>query len=1266
MSRNPSPRGRRFPKAAVLAGAVACVLAAVSVVAHAQFTLGNGARYGGERARSFVLPSGERVSELIGNFYYTDDDVDARGDVGRWFAEQRIMEVVRDVIVSSDSLDMWTDSLRVFEDTGLALAFGSVRIETEDGSIGVGDRARYERENQHLTLFGDARVIEESSVIEGDMILIRREEATIEAWGDVKIVDEENRSVVEGAHAYFDRDLGLAVVDSLPFLRSRRGNNPMTTVVSRWLAFDDSSDVSTAIGDVDFIQGDTEAHADTARFYGEDLLVLTGAPSVKQLDQVMTGDQIRFVYEEGDLQRIDVWGTASLVDASPDTLQREFSGIPLANTLSGDTLRVHFEDGRIIRTSVRGRAASVYLPEDQTTTISVNDVTGDAIEILFENNKVDAVNVRGNVNGIYRYLERRTLEDLDEARRVAADSLGAATGSLGMVVTDSLIVPTDVELEAAPADTVVVPGGRIDFESLADVVEYDGESTVFGVGRGMIHIAGTARVKNGTLELYSEDVYFDTAQRELLAEGDPRLIDDGSELVGERMGYLFDPQTGAVADGATRFDDGYYTIRHARRIDKNTLLAEDSIFTQCDLEEPHHHFRAKRMKLRIGEQVVARQVTFYVSDIPLITLPFFYKDLKSGRRSGIMFPQFDVGVNSRQGRYIRDLGYYWATNEYTDFKFLVDFNERRSLTTTIENVYVKRYDFDGRLNFTFTEQLDENSTTDRQWKLSGNHKQNHFFDVWSLSSTYELSSSTLSGDLTNLQAQTVNQGQLRSTLRLDRSFDNGMRLGLNGTRTQFPNREDGNPANNAELSRINTSMSLSVPSRNLMSGTPNSASPWFVNFLRSVNWTQSYSANYNANEREASTLDELIARGSTSLSYVPKVQSAIQPRVTLSASEQWTYTRSESQAYDAITVTNPDGTTTQIPIADPENDESVDQARTQPSVSLSSSLQSTVYGVFPIPVGAVRAMRHTAQFNVQHQFRPEIGDKQEQSQNISLSWNNRFALKLRDGEELDEDGNERTRNLDRLLTYDFSSNYDPDADRGERWGPISANLSLRPPTRQRVNFSMRQTIDPYTLDVERTTMSADLGLRLQSKLDLGGVLRAREERKNRLLERLPAAPVDSAAVDSLRTDDDDLDDLFEQDDIFRDDDDAWLDGGGENQLPWDLNVSLTLTRTSVKDGDTSLTARVPFRAGMSLPGKWKATYSANFDVEEGAFTTQVWTLDRELHNWRLEFRSETSGFASNSETEFGFRLYLEPIPDLSVDRGPVARTGGFRNRLNRF
>jgi hypothetical protein len=85
------------------------------------------------------------------------------------------------------------------------------------------------------------------------------------------------------------------------------------------------------------------------------------------------------------------------------------------------------------------------------------------------------------------------------------------------------------------------------------------------------------------------------------------------------------------------------------------------------------------------------------------------------------------------------------------------------------------------------------------------------------------------------------------------------------------------------------------------------------------------------------------------------------------------------------------------------------------------------------------------------------------------------------------------------------------------------------------------------------------------------------------------------------------------------------------------------------------------RASLSLPGQWKFSYSANFDVVTGEFTNQFWRLSRPLHCWKLEFNR---GLADGDD--FGISLYLNDIPDLRLDRGDRARQASFGSGLPAF
>ena len=111
------------------------------------------------------------------------------------------------------------------------------------------------------------------------------------------------------------------------------------------------------------------------------------------------------------------------------------------------------------------------------------------------------------------------------------------------------------------------------------------------------------------------------------------------------------------------------------------LYAGSSEITSCDLPTPHYHFVARQVKWVSKKAFVARPIVLYVRDVPIIWLPFMYQDIRPGRHSGILIPQLgfaDIVRTSRSyNRQISNIGYYWATNDYMDVTFRLDWFSHR-------------------------------------------------------------------------------------------------------------------------------------------------------------------------------------------------------------------------------------------------------------------------------------------------------------------------------------------------------------------------------------------------------------------------------------------------------------------------------------------------------------------------------------------------------------------------------------------------------------
>jgi hypothetical protein len=175
-------------------------------------------------------------------------------------------------------------------------------------------------------------------------------------------------------------------------------------------------------------------------------------------------------------------------------------------------------------------------------------------------------------------------------------------------------------------------------------------------------------------------------------------------------------------------------------------------------------------------------------------------------------------------------------------------------------------------------------------------------------------------------------------------------------------------------------------------------------------------------------------------------------------------------------------------------------------------------------------------------------------------------------------------------------------------------------------------------------------------MDLGGTVRVREERKNPLVEQLSAPGTDSTRVGELNPDDPRYEEKQRLEELRE-----WLEGGDRNVIPWELYLRGSLSRARNSLGEVDIRTNMSARGSLSLPGEWKFSYSANFDVVTGEFTNQFWRLSRPLHCWRLEFNR---GLADGSD--FGISLYLEDIRDLRIDRGDRARQSAFRGGLPAF
>lgn len=1231
------------------------------------------------RADAFIdrLVDGESVAFLYGNVYIDRDSVVVRADSAHVYRDRQVAKLYANVQMRSGKGRLAAREADYYRDTGDADFRGDVRVW--EGDIQATSTLGELREStQLMRLFGDAVLIAPEFTVRADTLARDRRQLYGEAFGQVRIIDPEAATLVTGRHARYAEDGSWARVDRDPALVTRQEGGTPIRSVARDMHFFRTEERVVMIDSVQIRQGLTLATADTAVVLGRERMLLTGNPEVSLgNDSRMRGDRISFYYRGGELERAILLGSARMEDSGPDSLAALYAGLPQIESIEGDSISIDFADGEIRTTTVVGSGHSVYVPLDVEDEIAFNEVQGDTIVLGFAKGKVRTVDVRGSMTGVYHFARLDKLHGPDpdslgttlpgrgapaDTAEVSApppagaagDSLGAAAAgdSLGAAaVGDSLGAAALDSLVGAVVDSAAAPG-RLgppwDFAGRQETVNYSGHAVSFDLREMTINVKEKAELVYGTMKLNADEVQLDTRTRELYAQGKP-ILQDKETIVGERMGYDFANRTGAVREGVTTFDGYYYVGDEIHRYPDGSVKIESGKMTSCDLDEPHYHFWSDRMKLRLGDQVVAAPVVMKVGHVPVFALPFYFKSLKEGRRSGILFPNFNFGWSQREGRYIRDFGYYWATNDYTDFVFEVDYNERRELGWRINNRYNKLYSFDGSVGYsrrqTFGDQQDL-----REWRLNWSHSQPKLFDEYQFRASVDMASQTLSrSDLNANVGRDVVDSEIKSTAYLSRNFG-FVNASLNLDRTQQVNAADDDPLTNKQLHQFTApSLNLSVRQITLAPALkPGHKGSFLGDLARNTYLSQGYSARQALVKYETSDQRSLNARGNWGLTVRPPRIGPFNPSFGSSGSLDWQ--RQDFGGARFIRQTVPDHPDSVVGFYAP-----VDSVydRSTPAMSFNAGATTTLYGVFPVRVGPLRAIRHTLSAGASMSYRPRLGDRQQPGESYSFNVGNRFDAKYAAAGAA-RDTAETLKKLDGFLDWTMSSGYSPRASSRQQWSPISSSLTVRPGSNQNLSVKMTNTIDPYVWAITQTSLS--YAFRFQGRLDTGWSGVERSTRRSDAIDRLGAAGGDSLAAlaDSLaRAAADSLADPFADPavDGFTGGLSPTFDQPGESGqikndptdggrfLPWALSGSLSYNHNRGASANLSITT--------NLTRDWQFMYTTSVDLDERTMNRQEYRLQRDLHCWRLEFNRIVSAV----DSQFGFRFYLKAIPELKLTQG---------------
>lgn len=251
------------------------------------------------------------------------------------------------------------------------------------------------------------------------------------------------------------------------------------------------------------------------------------------------------------------------------------------------------------------------------------------------------------------------------------------------------------------------PGPRLDYA--ADHVEFDAD-------RQQLHLQGQVVLTESTWTVKGQELWIDTEQRRGRSEG-PLLVEDGiSAVYGESGEFDFAKHTGRLQRTSAGHADWRIRAREAKVGENRRLDYLGGDFTSCGNKPPHYHFRASTITVKPKKHMIARNVLFYLGEVPVFYLPFLYKSL--AQRHYLRWKS-QPGYDQRNGPFLKNT----LTTDHGDAaysKLYADYYLKQGAGFGGELHRREGEDSRGAL-FGYT--IKETSTGDRRWAVLGQQYQ---------------------------------------------------------------------------------------------------------------------------------------------------------------------------------------------------------------------------------------------------------------------------------------------------------------------------------------------------------------------------------------------------------------------------------------------------------------------------------------------------------------------------------------------------------------
>lgn len=218
-----------------------------------------------------------------------------------------------------------------------------------------------------------------------------------------------------------------------------------------------------------------------------------------------------------------------------------------------------------------------------------------------------------------------------------------------------------------------------------EVVKYRAKKIIYDIEKSIIILKDSSIITYQDIRLTSDSAYYYIESNILEAFGTCDLRQSQDSIKGDYLRYNIESRKAMMSHGITQIDKGFLDGKEIYWIDENTVNAYSGKYTTCSDTPPHYYFYSPKMKVYLGDMVIARPIVLFIHGIPVMAAPFWFVPISSKRKSGLL--PFKIGNSRDFGKYIRGLAYYIVISDYADITLQLDAMEKKGVMPRVEGVW---------------------------------------------------------------------------------------------------------------------------------------------------------------------------------------------------------------------------------------------------------------------------------------------------------------------------------------------------------------------------------------------------------------------------------------------------------------------------------------------------------------------------------------------------------------------------------------------------